>query len=257
MSAAKAVGNFPYVHSDLDGFFYARCIPADATGNSGKTEIYQVKKDKDQLVDSYNVYSKNGLRLGWSPIAGKVAVMLIRPKDDADLTKQEELLFFLGGKQLSRYTTADLQKMGAQVQPKMYDGKHANFKALGSRQVAGTNEYDFVISMNGKEVGFNILTGKQRELKPGTTYGEHTKWLEERISETKKIQPGMTRAELLKICDVEAGLQPMLASRYVLKTCPLIKVDVDFDAKYADKKKDTEMKITKVSVVYIDFMIAD
>jgi hypothetical protein len=258
VSAAKAAGDFPYVHSDLDGFFYARCIPKETAGTSGKTEIYQVKKEKDQLIDSYDVYSKNGVRLGWSPIAGKVAMMLIRPTEDGDLAKQQEIVFFLGGKRLLHYTTADLQKLGAQVRPDMRGGKHAKFRALGSRQVPGTNEYDFVISMDGKEVGFNILTGKQRELSSGTAYGENVQWLQERIREAKAIKSGMSRLELLKICDVEGGLQPIPATRYVLKSCPLIKVDVEFDAKASDPKtKDSEMKIIKVSRLYLDFTIAD
>ncbi len=258
VSAAKAAADFPYVHSDLDGIFYARCIPKEAPATGCKTEIYQVKKEKDQLIDTYDVYSKNGLRLGWSPIAGKVAMMLIRPTDEADLARQQEIVFFLGGKRLSHYTTADLQKLGAPVRPDMRGGKHAVFRTLGARQVPGTNEYDFVISIDGKEVGFNILTGKQRALSSGTAYGENTQWLEQRIREAKVIRPGMSRSELLKICDVEGGLQAIPATRYVLKTCPLIKVDVEFDAKASDpKKKDSEMKITKVSRLYLDFTIAD
>lgn len=254
VSASKAAQDFPYVYSDLDGIFYARCIP---TTGAGKTEIYQVKADKDQLIDTYDVYSRNGLRLGWSPIAGKVAMMLIRPKDNPDLNKQEELVFFLGGKRLMQYTTGDLEKLGARVTPDMHNGKHAQYKVIGARQVPATNEYDFVISIQEKEIGFNILTGKQRELAHNQASRENTQWLEARIREAKTIKPGMTRAELLKICDVEAGLQPMLATRYVLKTCPLIKVDVDFDAKASDKKKDTQITVTKVSRVYTDFAIAD
>ncbi len=255
MSASKAAPDFPYVHSDLDGIFYARCIPGDSS--AAKTEIYQVQKEKDKLVDTYNVYSKNGLRLGWSPIAGKVAMMLIRPEDKADPNKQEELIFFLGGKRLSHCTTSDLQKLGAKLRPDMRSGNHAQFKVLGSRQVPGTNEYDFVISIDGKEIGFNILTGKQRDLAHNQAASESTQWLEQRIREAKTIKPGMTRAELLKICDVEGGLQPMLANRYVLKSCPLIKLEVDFDAKAADKKKDSEITVATVSRVYTDFVVVD
>lgn len=255
MSASKAASDFPYVHSDLDGIFYARCIPGDTRG--AKTEIYQVQKDRDKLVDTYDVYSRNGLRLGWSPIAGKVAMMLVRPKEEADPNKQEELIFFLGGKRLSHCTTAELQKLGAQIRPDMRNGKHAQFKAIGSRQVPGTNEYDFVISIDGKEIGFNILTGKQRALAHNQSSSESTQWLEQRIREAKTIKPGMTRQDLLKMCDVEGGLQPMLANRYVLKSCPLIKVEVDFDAKATDKKKDNEITVVKVSRLYTDFAVVD
>lgn len=158
--ASKAAGDYPYVHSDLEGFFYARCIPNDSGG--GKTEIYQVKKDKDLLVDSYPVYSRNGLKLAWSPIAGKVAMMLIRGKFNSDLNKQEEFAFYLGGKQLAQYSTTDLVKLGAETSAERGGEKRAQFNVIGAQQLPGTNEYDFVVSIGTKKIHFNILTGKQR-----------------------------------------------------------------------------------------------
>lgn len=158
--ASKAAGDYPYVRSDLDGFFYARCIPNDSGG--GKTDIYQVKKEKDLLIDSYPVYSRNGLKLAWSPIAGKVAMMLIRSESNSDLSKQEEFAFYLGGKQLAQYSTADLERLGAAIGQERGGGKRAQFNVIGAQQVPGTNEYDFVISIGAKEIHFNVLTGKPR-----------------------------------------------------------------------------------------------
>lgn len=57
----------------------------------------------------------------------------------------------------------------------------------------------------------------------------HEKWLEERLVEATSIEEGMTRAELLKVFTIDGGLQRLLPRRYVLKSCTMIKVEVEFD----------------------------
>lgn len=39
----------------------------------------------------------------------------------------------------------------------------------------------------------------------------------------------MSRADLLKLFEMDGGLQLMLPERYVLKSCTMIKVDIKFD----------------------------
>lgn len=104
-AVAKDAPNRPYVQSGPGGVFYARCLPAAATGTSGFTEIYKVQTDRDELVNRYDWYNKHGVVLGWSPIAGKVAVMAIRPQPSDSMDKQVELGFYLGGKLLKFWTT--------------------------------------------------------------------------------------------------------------------------------------------------------
>ena len=100
-AAAKARSNYPYVQSGPDGAFYARCIPAGPDGTEGTTVIYRVQKGADQVVDAYDWYSKKGVVLGWSPIAGKVAVMSLSGKAASEPDKQVEISFYLGGKSLA------------------------------------------------------------------------------------------------------------------------------------------------------------
>ena len=161
---AKKVGNFPYVKSDLDGFFYARCIPAKAEGREGVTEIYRVRPDKDELTDRYDWYSKQGLFLGWSPIAGKIAVMSLDKERGKPLDQQIEITFYLGGKQLKSYTTSELLTLGARLNRKHTDadeGDGAIFQATGSEQIPGTDEYVFsIIVSENKKLSFDILTGE-------------------------------------------------------------------------------------------------
>ena len=162
-AAFKDAGNCPYVQSGPDGVFYARCIPHETTGSAGFTDIYKVQKDHDQLVDHYDWFTKHGVVLGWSPIAGKVAVMAIRKDAPVPPDRQIEFSFYLGGKLLKSWTTADLNRLGAKVSPSFYGGERAVFYVLGCEQIPQTNEYVFAIQVGkDKKVSFDILTGDIR-----------------------------------------------------------------------------------------------
>src|SRR4051794_6172373 len=106
--AAKPVPNRPYVQSGADGVFYARCIPAADAGFAGTTRVYKVRREKDELLDTYNWYAPGGVVLGWSPIAGKVAVLARGGKTGVELS------FYLGGKHLASYTAEDLRQFGVE-----------------------------------------------------------------------------------------------------------------------------------------------
>jgi hypothetical protein len=158
--AFKDAGNRPYVQSGADGVFYARCIPQDATGSAGSTDIFKVQKERDELVDHYDWFTRHGVVLGWSPIAGKVAVMAIHRDAPASPDKQVEFGFYLGGTLLKSWTTAELNKLGAEVSPSHYGGERAVFQVLGCEQIPGTNEYVFTIQLGkDKKLSFDILTG--------------------------------------------------------------------------------------------------
>jgi hypothetical protein len=161
--AMKKAAERTYVYSALDGIFYARVKPS-REGSPAKTQIFQVGEEKDSLIDSYDFYSPQ-VELGWSPIAGKVAVLATRLKPSSSNGKESEIDFFLGGKHLKSYSTEELIQLGAQSTARLYeDGKHrADFKVIGCHQIPGSNEYDFIITL-GKEktLRFNILTGMLR-----------------------------------------------------------------------------------------------
>jgi hypothetical protein len=66
---------------------------------------------------------------------------------------------------------------------------------------------------------------------------------------TETIKPGMTRSDLLKVFTSEGGISFRTQQTYVLKQCPLIKVDVQF----AKSGKEADDKITAISRPYIDY----
>ncbi len=163
-AAAKAAFNRLYVQSmQGGGVFYARCIPAEQTGTAGFTDIYRVRREGDERVDHYDWYSPQGLVLGWSPIAGQVAVMARRREPAATPDQQVELGFYLGGRHLKSWTTAELQALGATVAAIREDnppGKFAEFQLLGCEQIDNSNEYVFTVQFSGrKKAAFDILTG--------------------------------------------------------------------------------------------------
>jgi hypothetical protein len=150
----------PYVQSGPDGVFYARCLPRDATGSAGSTSIYKVHAEKDELVDRYDWFTQRGVVLGWSPIAGKVAVMALLEDSPTTPDKQVELSFYLGGAHLKSWTTAELEKLGAEVSFSHRGGQRAVFQVLGCEQIPRTNQYVFTIQLaRDKKVAFDILTG--------------------------------------------------------------------------------------------------
>lgn len=154
---ADKPSNRPYVQSGPEGVFYVRCIPDAITGPAGSTQVYKVKRDKDDLIETYDWYAEGGVTLGWSPIAGKVAVMARR--------NGAELSFYLGGKLLASYTPDDLGKLGVEVGKRRTTAGpevQAEFRVVGCEQVPRTNDYNFVIESKGKRLAFDIVTGKLR-----------------------------------------------------------------------------------------------
>ncbi|MDB5294715.1 MAG: hypothetical protein JWO31_698, partial [Phycisphaerales bacterium] len=137
---SKPVPNAPYVISGPDGAFYARGVPADATGTGGRTDVYAVREPADERVDRYDWYAPSGVTLGWSPIAGKVAVLAVmQPRPAARIAGQampdwqtaEQLRFALGGRVLKSYTNADLIALGAEKVVSRPAGQRASYKVIG------------------------------------------------------------------------------------------------------------------------------
>jgi hypothetical protein len=57
-------------------------------------------------------------------------------------------------------------------------------------------------------------------------------WLQAIYKEATSIHKGMTRAELLEKYKIDGGIQRIPESRFILKACSLIKIEVEFDTPY-------------------------
>jgi hypothetical protein len=121
-----------------------------------------------------------------------------------------------------------------------------------------------VINNSRFEIQHNASTGRPLEFV--TMEGspvvdqEHTQWVGSVLAWTADIKPGMTRKDLLKVFTTEGGLSTRTQQTYVLKQCPLIKVDVEFLATANKQDQFAEMpedKIIKISKPYLDYSRAD
>lgn len=165
--------NWPTVQSAFGGTSYVRSIPSSDYGTEGKTQVFRVKSNGDELVDEYPLYMRGELYLGWSPITGKWCLVHLEPEritsnnDFEKVGKLSRLAFYMGGKDIIAYAGKDLEKMGLKkkVQTLVYR-RPGQFMVHGIQQVPGTNHYVFVIERtaekgNGTEtISLDITTGK-------------------------------------------------------------------------------------------------
>ena len=85
-------------------------------------------------------------------------------------------------------------------------------------------------------------------------------WLQDKYREATSIKAGMSREDLLKVFMEDGGLNTIPATRYVLRSCHMIKVDVAFDTEYGQaykEKPDRELKIKQISKPYLENMFID
>jgi hypothetical protein len=110
--------NRPTVQSAFDGTYYVRSVPSSDYGTEGKTQVFKVRSNGDELVDEYPVYMRGELYLGWDPIAGKWCLVHLEPErissnnDFEKLGKVSRLAFYMGGKEIMAYTGKELAEMG-------------------------------------------------------------------------------------------------------------------------------------------------
>ncbi len=70
-----------------------------------------------------------------------------------------------------------------------------------------------------------------------------TEWVGRILLEMSRIQPGMTRAELLTVVKTEGGISTALERTYVSQHCAYFKVDVTFQP-VGRPDKDEQSRVT-------------
>lgn len=97
--------------------------------------------------------------------------------------------------------------------------------------------------------------------RPTDEYRKHYMWLLERLQEAESIKTGMTKAELLKVFTPDGGIQHSHPQPFVLRSCNLIKMDVEFDglegSNFPNLPSETELKIESISKPYLEPMHMD
>jgi hypothetical protein len=85
---------------------------------------------------------------------------------------------------------------------------------------------------------------------------ELTKQVSGILDDCKKITPGTTRAELLKVFTTEGGLFSAKHRTFVHRRCPYIKVDVDFTVSDPMEERPADI-ISNISKPYLEWSIMD
>jgi len=161
--------NHTVVHSFEGGRYYLRSTPDDDFGTAGKTELYSVKKGGDELQETFPVYMRGELFLGWISMGGKWALVQVVPErirsndDYRKLGKVSRLVFYLGGEKIKEYPAAELAKLGM-VRVSRNPRQPGDFSAVGNDYTQpGRFPFKFTI-INEKTkkdwITFDLETGK-------------------------------------------------------------------------------------------------
>jgi hypothetical protein len=105
----------------------------------------------------------------------------------------------------------------------------------------------------------------QSPVKPLVADPALTRSMDQVLKDVSSIQPGMTRAELLRVFTTEGGLSTRDEQRYVYRRCPLIKVmvsfrrpaDADDDWGGAPEEERVGDIIQSISKPFLEYSIAD
>ncbi len=100
---------------DRSGDRYAKCLPGNERGSKGRTLIYKVKPDVDEVEDVYDWYSGEVYLAGTSQ--GTLVVRVSSGFRDGE-PKQEDLAvaLYLRGRLLKEHSALELAKEGRRVE---------------------------------------------------------------------------------------------------------------------------------------------
>jgi hypothetical protein len=86
-------------------------------------------------------------------------------------------------------------------------------------------------------------------------------WPLDRLTEVHSVRVGMSKSDLLQAFMPDGGLQRFVPGRYVLRSCDLIEVDVEFrfpeGRSLQNPPPDSELTISVISKPYLERMNMD
>lgn len=84
---------------------------------------------------------------------------------------------------------------------------------------------------------------------------DHISWVSDSLKRMQTVQPGMTRADLLKVFTTEGGINTRNNRKYVSRDCLYFKVDVEFHASSPGFDEAADDVIVKISRPYLEFQV--
>ena len=161
VSACSRTGNSPMVESFQWGRYYAKSVPLEVRGSDGKTEIYKVESENDELIDAYNWYSPHGYLSFAIPLNVERNIAVARFDRDAE---DKILTFYLAGRELISYSRAELRQIGDRSWLSTC-GNGITLRLLETYKPPGTNDVYFQVEFSSGDVKyFDIETGLVSEI---------------------------------------------------------------------------------------------
>lgn len=158
--ADEEAGNRAYVQSSEYGLFYGKSVPAEPYGLKGKTQIFQVIPEQDQLLYTYDWYSPEIFISGFT--AGPtVYVVKFGAWNRGHVATSQDLAvaFYKNDKLLKEYSTLDIAQNENNVSASVSHYTVFN-KKLGFRRPWG-NQLIFDVERDNSEViSFDLETGE-------------------------------------------------------------------------------------------------
>lgn len=177
--SADSGKNLPVVHSFDGGRHFVRSIPTEDYNSSGKTEIYRVTSDGDELIEEYAVYMYGDLFFSWCPdqltwgIVQLEPVRVIDPNDADKLGDISRLAFYLGGKKTREYSHEELAEMRLRKSTGHLKGGRGDFVVQGiTKYYQSPNGY-FSVKTRSEDansevvVAFDACTGELLDAEQG------------------------------------------------------------------------------------------
>lgn len=167
LRADEEAANTAHVAASEYGRCYAKSVPAESYGNRGKTQVFRVTEDEDELVESYDWFSQSiYLVCNASDSTGPTGIALVSlgpwPRGEAANADTLALGFHYKGRTVREYSTLDIAGRAENVSRSV-----SHYTVIG--EVAGFqrtrgNEYVFEIrTTDGRTLRFNAATGNPAE----------------------------------------------------------------------------------------------
>lgn len=163
--ADKESANFPHVTASRFGRCYARSIPNGPWGPEGKTSVYWVDPKGDQLVHTFDWYSKEFyLECDLVSPKGPAPVSVVRPGPWHSGRRAEKghlaFEFYWDGALVASYSTLELAGSPENVQASASHYRVIE-RVLGYRNY-GPTEFQFTVeTIDGRTLVFDAKSGKQ------------------------------------------------------------------------------------------------
>ncbi|MBN2363843.1 hypothetical protein JXL83_06905 [candidate division WOR-3 bacterium] len=158
--ADEEANNRPVVRASQYGMTYAKSIPDAAYGDLGKTLIYSVGWENDELICEYNWYA-NEIYLGGP---GETTIVRFGPWQRGREPSSNHLALgiYRDGRTLREYSTLEMTKLGCGISTSV---SHYEIfgERLGFRWMSGDDYVFEVKGVSGKLFTFDVSTGDIKE----------------------------------------------------------------------------------------------